>query len=160
MKPKLKRGLVVLALVVVAGALYLNVLAYRHAYAMTHFRPGTDRAGEPEKPTRLQKIEVLFSGLSLPRPQSKLMATNLGPECRSVMIASTHGVRLGAWSCPGTSTRSLVILFHGYGGEKTGMLRQAKAFLEMGCSVLLVQTPAAGQRPAPRCEARPREMVS
>ena len=145
MKPKLKRALILLALGVVTGGLALNVLAYRHAYAMMHFSPGIDRTREPEKLTLLQKIGVLFSGVSLPRPHSSLVATHLGPECKSIIVAGTNGIRLGAWYCPGTSTNSLVILFHGYGGEKSGTLSEAKALLEMGCSVLLVDFRGSGE---------------
>lgn len=145
MKPKHKRGLILLALGVVTGGVALNVLAYRHAYAMMHFSPGIERTREPEKLTLLQKIGVLFSGVSLPRPHSSLVATNLGPECRSIIVAVTNGLRLGGWYCPGTSTNSLVLLFHGYGGEKTGTLREAKALLELGCSVFLVDFRGSGE---------------
>jgi pimeloyl-ACP methyl ester carboxylesterase len=37
-----------------------------------------------------------------------------------------------------------VILFHGYAGEKSGTLREAKAFLELGHSVLLVDFRGSG----------------
>ena len=144
-KPKLKRGLVVLALVIVGGALALNVLAYRHAYAMMHFSPGTDRTREPEKLNLLQKMGVLFSGVRLPRPQSSLLATHLGPGCGSVTLPGSYGIQLGTWYCPGASSNALVILFHGYAGEKTGTVREARAFLEMGCSVLLVDFRGSGE---------------
>jgi alpha-beta hydrolase superfamily lysophospholipase len=55
-----------------------------------------------------------------------------------------NGIRLGAWYCPGAAQGPLVILFHGYAGEKTGTLPEARAFLEMGLSVLLVDFRGSG----------------
>ena len=51
---------------------------------------------------------------------------------------------MGAWYCPGATPGPLVILFHGYAGEKTGTLHEARAFLEMGLSVLLVDFRGSG----------------
>ena len=53
-------------------------------------------------------------------------------------------MRLGAWYSSNQTNSPLVILFHGYGGEKTGALPEARKFLEMGFAVLLVDFRGSG----------------
>ena len=127
------------------SAIGLNVLAYRHAYAMMHFTSGTPRTGLPEQLGVEQKIRVLFSGVQIPRPQSPLAPGSLSPSCKSVKIDSTNGIKLGAWFCPGSNQAPLVIFFHGYSSEKTSLVAEAKQFLEMGSAVLLVDFRGSGE---------------
>ena len=143
-KKKFKRWVVVLVVVVVAGGIVLNFLAYRHAYAMTHFTAGNPRTQEPEKLTLGQKVKVLFRGVNIPRPQTRASPIDLGPSTKSLRLDGTNGITLGAWYCPGPSQSPLVILFHGYTGEKSGTLPEARAFLELGLSVLLVDFRGSG----------------
>jgi hypothetical protein len=126
------------------GIIGVNVLAYQQVYAMTHFTDGTTRTGDPEKLSLSQKIGVLFCGVKIARPRTKLPPTCIAPECKSLTLPGTNGIRLGAWYCPGPPGGPLVILFHGYIGEKSGTSREAKALLELGCSVLLVDFRGSG----------------
>lgn len=144
MKTKPKRLLLGFAVVLTCGFVILNALAYRHAYAMMHFTTATERTGPPEKLTVRQKISVLLHGVSLPRPQTKTSPSALGPGAKSLTLDSTHGIKLGAWYCPGPPQNPLVILFHSYGGEKSGTLPEARAFLELGLSVLLIDFRGSG----------------
>ena len=144
MKKKLKRWLVFLALGFVAGAVALNILAYRHAYAMMHFTAGNPRTEKPEKLTLCQKARVLLSGVSMPRPQASALPSDLSASTSRLRLDCTNGITLGAWFSPGESEKPLVILFHGYSSEKSGTLPEAKAFLAMGFSVLLVDFRGSG----------------
>jgi uncharacterized protein len=136
--------LAILASAAVAGSISLNLLTYRHAYAMMHFTAGKRRTNEPEKLTLGQKTKVLLCGVNLPRPQTSASPTNLGPATSSLRLDCTNGIKLGAWYCAGRTDKPLVILFHGYSGEKSGTLPEAKIFLEMGLSVLLVDFRGSG----------------
>ncbi len=129
---------------VVAGIVAMNAMAYRHAHAMMHFGGGTVRTNKPEKLHPAEKIRVLICGVTVPRPRSQLGLSALGPQCRALTIPCDNGVRLGAWYCLGSSDSPLVILFHGYAGDKTSTLREASAFLELGLSVLLVDFRGSG----------------
>ena len=62
-----------LLMVVAAGFVLLNLLVYRHAYAMTHFETGQPRTGLPESLSIGQKIGVLLWGVNLPRPHTKVI---------------------------------------------------------------------------------------
>ncbi len=129
---------------VVAGFVAMNAMAYRHAYAMMHFGGGTARTNKPEKLSPAEKIRVLICGVTVPRPQTRLAPAALRPQCRALTIPCDNGISLGAWHCPAASGDPLVILFHGYAGEKTGTLREARAFLQLGHSVLLVDFRGSG----------------
>jgi hypothetical protein len=141
---KMKRRLGLVAALFVAAFAALNLVAYRQAYAMTHFVTGGPRTGNAETLSLGQKLKTLFYGVDLPRPRTTLSPTNLGPACRNLTFAGTNGVRLGAWYCPVAPDSPLVILFHGYGDEKTGTLDDARVFLELGDSVLLVDFRGSG----------------
>ncbi len=111
---------------------------------MTHFVAGRAGTAKPEDLGFGQKLKTLLCGVDLPRPRTTLSPAKLGPACRSLTITGANGVRLGAWYCPASPDRPLVILFHGYHGEKTGTLNEARVFLELGLSVLLVDFRGSG----------------
>lgn len=143
--PKIaRRWPIVLLALVVAGIAAMNVMAYRHGHAMMHFGGGTARTNKPEKLSLAEKVRVLIGGVTVPRPRTRLGPSALDPRCRALTIPCGGGVTLGAWYCPGPPGGALVILFHGYAGEKTGTLREAKAFLGLGLSVLLVDFRGSG----------------
>jgi len=111
---------------------------------MMHFTAGNPRTHEPEKLTIAQKLKVLLCGVNIPRPQTSASPGDLGPATSSLQLDCTNGIKLGAWYYPGPSEKPLVILFHGYSSEKSGTLSEARAFLKMGLSVLLVDFRGSG----------------
>ncbi len=145
MKNKSKQwGFVILAAVVVAF-IVLNVLAYNHAYAMMHFTSGGTRTAKPEKLTAWQRLKVLIQGVNVPRPVSIRSPAELNPEYRGLSIRTQDGVTLGGWYVDHGDKTPLVILFHGYGAEKSSLQQEATTFLQLGMSVLLVDFRGAGE---------------
>lgn len=140
-----KRWLLRSLAVAAVGFVALNVLAWNHAHAMTHFTPGRTRTAPPEELAPRRKIAVLLTGVQFPRPECRRAPAELDPECRAITIPGPDGIRLGAWYCSRGPAAPLVILFHGYGAEKTSQLGEAAAFLGMGCSVLLVDFRGSGE---------------
>ena len=140
----LKRWLSRLAVLLLTGVLALNVLAYRHARSMMRFSSIPGRTAQPERLSFGGKLDVLWSGVNLPRPASSTPPTSLGPSARAVLIPGPGKIHLGAWHCSGGTNSPTVLLFHGYGGEKAGTVSEAKAFLELGMSVLLVDFRGSG----------------
>lgn len=141
---KWRRRLGCIVIIVVLGFLGLNVIAYRHASAMMHFKGGKPRTELPESLSIAQKLSVLFSGVSIPRPCSSMPATVLGPKTISILIPEHGNIKLGAWYCPGSAHAPLVILFHGYSAEKSGLVPEAKVFQSLGCAVLLLDFRGSG----------------
>lgn len=145
MKSSAKRKIMLGAGLLIAGFVMLNVLAYNHAYAMMHFTARGVRTKTPEGLTGWAKARVVLLGVTVPRPVGTLSPSALDPECRALTVSETDGVNLSGWYCDrGVGTR-LVILFHGYSAEKTALIPEAKAFLEIGASVLLVDFRGSGE---------------
>ena len=144
MKTKSRRWIISLLAAIMTGLIILNVLAYNHAYAMLHFTRGGSRTEKPEILTSGQKFKVLLVGVNVPRPHSERQPSDLAEQCRSLSIPSPDGVRLGAWYVDQGRQTPLVMLFHGYGAEKSSLLPEARIFLELGASVLLIDFRGSG----------------
>ena len=122
----------------------LNMLAYNHARTMMQFSSAGMRTGKPEKMTFWSKARVLLAGLNIPRPESNLDASVLASGSQVLSIKESDNVTLETWYCNRGKETPLVILFHGYTAEKTSLLVEAKAFLDLGNSVLLVDFRGSG----------------
>jgi len=144
MKKTAKRWLAGLLLLLAANFALLNFLAYNQARTMTWFSTGGPRTHKPEKLGRLTRLKVMLSGINLPRPAGSQSPAELHPDCKVLSIAGTNKVTLSAWYSSMGDKAPLVILFHGYGSEKTSLLDEAKIFRELGTSVLLVDFRGCG----------------
>jgi alpha-beta hydrolase superfamily lysophospholipase len=121
-----------------------NVIAYRHAFAMTHFLQGGSRTEKPETLSLIQKATVLITGVRLLRPENRATPTSLGLSFESHRFNSTGGHQLEAWYLPHSNAKRLVLLFHGYAASKASLLAEASAFREMDCATLLVDFRGSG----------------
>ncbi len=145
MKKTTRRLVVGFLAACVIGFTLLNVLAYNHARAMMYFTGGGERTEKPEKLALVQRIKVLLTGVNVPRPVSNRQPSELAPDCQRLAIHGTNGITLGCWYVDRGEKTPLVILFHGYGSEKTCLLREAKVLLQLGMSVLLVDFRGSGE---------------
>jgi len=130
-------------LVVFAG---LNVLAYRHARAMTHFGPPGARPPAPDGLSAWAKAKLALGGRQYPRPQNKLGPTDLDPGATVHRFPSTDGVELEAWHLPALADRprGTVLLFHGFTACKDSLAREAGLFQRLGFHAFLVDFRACG----------------
>jgi uncharacterized protein len=144
MKRTPKRTIVLGAGLLIAGFVVLNVLAYNHAYAMMHFTARGVRTNRPEGLTGWARLRVLLLGVNIPKPEGSVPPAALASECHALTVSGTDSVKLSCWYCDHGSGTPLVILFHGYSAEKTALIPEAKAFLDLGASVLLVDFRGSG----------------
>lgn len=128
-----------------AGLIVLNAWAFRHARSMMMFAPSGVRTAPPERLTLAMKARVLALGVTVPRPRTTLAPGDLAADCHRVSIPAPGGITLGAWYSRRAPDAPLVILFHGYSAEKSSLLPEAKAFLDLGASVLLVDFRGSGE---------------
>ncbi|MEI8243692.1 MAG: alpha/beta fold hydrolase, partial [bacterium] len=132
-------------LLLLAAFAGLNVLAYRHAYAMLNYSAAGARTHRPEALSVWHRARVLFCGVKIPRPHNQGNPSTVGLPFREVTIPSSGQVQLGAWFCPKSDSGTVALLFHGYGAEKSRMLAEARQFHDLGCAVLLVDFRGSGQ---------------
>lgn len=146
MNTKTKRRLSGTLAALLVGFVALNALAYLHARAMMSLTAGGSRTLKPEKLSWAERAKVLCLGVTVPRPVSTRSPEELAPDCQRLPIQRPFDcVRLGAWYVDRGPKTPLVVLFHGYGAEKTSLIPQAKVFLKLGASVLLVDFRGSGE---------------
>ena len=120
------------------GFLLLNIIAFNHAYHFTHFSEVGIRTAKPEQLSLIQRLGVLFTGVSIPKPTGLPIPLSY----QQLQIPSREGMLMEGWMGKKDSlsqdTSRLVLLVHGYAGEKSSLLAQAKAFKNMGFRPLLI----------------------
>lgn len=118
--------------------LLLNCITYLHAYRFTHFSASSEPR-TTEHISTFEKIKTLFTGVKNPRPENK---SSPRQPYQSIKIQSNK--LLDCWLIKADGATGTVLLFHGYGGEKSSMLDKAEEFLNMHFNVLLVDFMGAG----------------
>ncbi len=142
---KLRKRLLGVVYLFLAGFIVLNIFTYQHAAAMLYFSDEPTPALRPEHLSWGQKITVLFSGVKIARPASTTSPLALDDHCQAVMITTKQASKLGAWYCYTDNKQPLVILFHGYLMDKSSVMEQAKVFIDAQFAVLLVDFRGSGE---------------
>jgi alpha-beta hydrolase superfamily lysophospholipase len=128
----------------VGAFVLLNLLAWHHARAFTHFAESGSRTPPPERLSWTQRAGVLFTGATLPRPANRRTPADAGLPYDVRRFTAADGVPLEAWWVPRNGARGTVVLFHGYADAKDSLLRAARAFREAGQACLLVDFRGSG----------------
>lgn len=128
------------------GLAGVNLVAWRQAWAMSHFVRSGERTGSPERLGVLAKLRVLALGVTLPRPENRRTPKDLGLDYQAVHFPGASGIDLEAWLIPAgaATTNGIVLLFHGYGASKEALLPVAGEFHTLGWEVLLVDFHGSG----------------
>lgn len=118
----------------------LNVVAFIHAYKFTHFSSSAVvRTRDAKDLSASEKLVALVLGIDNPRPthQSK-------PDVayRTVEIGQSDTIR--CWQIAVKNPKGVVILFHGYAGDKSQLYKRSKSFMTLGYNVLLVDFLGSG----------------
>lgn len=115
-----------------------NVIAFMHAYKFTHFTNSTVERTSNHL-SLVEKLKTVFTGVNNPRPINK---EKPGRRFETVKIKSNKN--LECWLLKADSAKGTMILFHGYGGEKSLMLDKAEQFLSLGYNTMLVDFMGSG----------------
>lgn len=111
-----------------------------HAYKFTHFTNSvSSKTSNPEEISFSEKIITIFTGVNNPRPINDQL-----PEGNFKTFHLNDEYRTSFWKINQTSSKGTVILFHGYGGCKSGLLQPSSEFLKMGYSTVLVDFMGSG----------------
>lgn len=128
----------------VIGLIGLNVVAYQHAKAMIWFVDGGPRTSRPDKLSTWGKIQVLLTGVKIPRPENDRTPDSIELEYTAERIQVVDDVTLEAWLISVDEPKGTVLLFHGYAGAKCDLLPEAKAFSDLGFTVWLIDFRGSG----------------
>ena len=134
----------------VSGILSINLVAFLHARAFTHYAATGSALAKPENLSLAQKLGVLLTSASHPRPVNDRPPADVELEF-STHVLPSHDESLEVWHVPCADVRMTVVLFHGHGACKSGLLSEAKIFHELGCECLLVDFRGGGGSTGDRC---------
>ncbi|MEO6454803.1 MAG: alpha/beta hydrolase [Ginsengibacter sp.] len=98
-----------------------------------------DKTEDPNYISLVQKLSVAFFGISNPRPQNKKR-----PNLPFQTIRLQSNKEIECWFIKAGISKGTVIMFYGYGGEKSSLLDKASIFKNLGYNTLLVDFMGAG----------------
>lgn len=110
----------------------MNGLAALHAWNFTHYSTSTQLI--PKQPHELslsQKVQAILTGVPIPRPM-----TGETP-CQTYEVRRI-GNRLEAWIILHQKPKGTIVLFHGYGSNKSSLIGKADILYRLGYNCLLV----------------------
>ena len=116
----------------------LNTIAYNHAYQFTHFTAAGGKV-DAYQLSCPEKIKALFLGVANPRPENKKV-----PAQPFELIRLQGDKMLACWLIRVQNSKGTILLFHGYGGEKSSMLDKATEFGRLGYNTFLVDFMGSG----------------
>lgn len=119
----------------------MNVLASVHAYKFTHFYDSLPPAKPLAEQTWWDKTKPIFTGINAAKKHNKDFPTR---KYETVTLTTKDNLQLEAWSVPVDSSKATIIMFHGHGSNKSGIVKEADAFADMGYSTFLVDFRAHG----------------
>ncbi len=118
----------------------MNVVAIFHSYKFTHFaESNSEKTKTPTKLSTGQKISTILFGVNNPKPINKKT-----PSIAFETITINSNKEIECWDIKIPNSKGTIILFHGYGGNKSSMLDKAEVFRELGFSTFLVDFMGSG----------------
>ncbi|WP_207497309.1 alpha/beta hydrolase [Aridibaculum aurantiacum] len=129
--------------------IFLNIVAAFHAYKFTRFYE-SDKAytKKPEQMSGWEKTKVILFGVDyVKRP----IVDKPSIPYEDVVLRTSDDLDLKAWYAPASNATGTVIMFHGHGGTRSGVLSEMKAFHEFGYNVLAIDFRAHGKSDGNTC---------
>ncbi|MGL1903637.1 MAG: lysophospholipase [Fibrobacterales bacterium] len=119
-----------------------NIIIFNHAYRLTHFE--ADLVGSVKKAEHLslsEKALTLFTGVTVPKPK---ILSEPKRVYHTVKILSSNNHELDGWYMAVPNSKGTVLMFHGYIGKKSNLIRQAEIFNDYGYNTLLIDFHGSG----------------
>jgi len=125
----------------------LNVMSIFQAYKLSHFYSDAPKLKKPEEMGAVEKAAAIFFGVKYPK--SKVEDSLLVPH-ETVSFKADDSLKLEGWYLDSQNDDTVkphigtVIMFHGHGSSRSGVIKEAEAFYEMGWNVLMIDFRAHG----------------
>lgn len=132
----------------------LNFISATNAYKFAHFYNPGEVVVKPEKQkTFWDHTKEIFLGINFVKKKN----SSLPDSFSTVTLLTKDNIKLEAWYRTVNNAKGSVALFHGYGENKTDILEEGIAFLNMGYNVLLLDFRAHGNSGGNTCTVGYRE---
>lgn len=119
----------------------LNVMVIFQAYSLSHFyEQGEVEIKKQENKSGWDKTKEILFGSNF------IKQKNLAPDSvvETIYFTAKNGLKLEAWLLPAPAARGTVAIFHGHGGKKSSLLKEADVFRSLGYNALLLDFRAHG----------------
>lgn len=118
----------------------MNVIAIFHSYKFTHFAESNlEKTKTPTKLSTGQKISTILFGVNNPKPVNEKI-----PSVAFETITIHSNKKIECWDIKIPNSKGTIILFHGYGGNKSSLLDKAEVFRNLGFNTFLVDFMGSG----------------
>lgn len=145
----MKRVLKALLRLVIVLFVLLNIVVAFHAYKFTHFyNNGEISVKNAAEKTAWDKTKEILFGINAQKKQNDVTTDS---TFKTVYLKTKDSLKLEAWYIPVDSAAGTVLLFHGHGGNKSGVIKEAESFNKMGYNTLLVDFRAHGNSEGNTC---------
>lgn len=135
----LRRGLLVLALLVLFLVAVFARVTFIQARAMTHYAPVTIRTTRVAEATSGRRFwALMLSGPAVRRQSNTRTPADFGMDFTTTSVRGAHGLQLEIWRVKGRPGVPRVMMFPGYGASKDTLLHAAREFSEYGCELWMV----------------------
>lgn len=145
----MKKMLKFLVRTFIALFILLNIIVAFHAYKFTHFYNNGDiTIKKAADKSSWDKTKEIFFGIDAVK-QNNTVATD--STFQTIYLKTKDSLKLEAWYIPVDSAAGTVLLFHGHGGTKSGVIVEAESFNKMGYNTLLLDFRAHGNSEGNTC---------
>lgn len=121
--------------------LLVNLISAFHAYKFTHFYTDAAPVKKPEQMSTGAKMKAIFFGIRYPKSK---VADTLGLLHETIQLKTADSMTLESWYAPNDSAKGTIIMFHGHGSSKSGIIAEARKLHHMGYNVMLTDFRAHG----------------
>ncbi len=129
--------------------LFGNMVVAFHAWKFTHFYDqGSFIVKKPEEKSGWDKAGDILFGIKAMKQKNTITADS---GFQVITLVTKDGLKLEAWYLTIDSSVGTVCLFHGHGGTKSGVGKEAEEFRKMGYNTLLVDFRAHGNSQGNTC---------
>ena len=126
----------------------INFISAANAYKFTHFY---DPGEVVIKPENKKSLWDHISDIIFGKDYIKKKNVALPDSFSKVIFTTKDNIKLEGWYSAANNANGSVALFHGYGENKSDVLREARAFLNMGYNVLLLDFRGQGSSGGNTC---------
>ncbi len=129
--------------------LLLNIIAISQAYQFTHFYPNIPPAKKPDQMNFGEKASAIFFGVHYPK---SVVVDSFQVPHESFTIKASDDISLECWYAKAEKiAKGTVIMFHGHASSKSGIIKEAEAFHQLGWNVLMTDFRAHGNSEGTVC---------
>ena len=127
----------------------LNVIVAFHAYKFTHFyNNGEIAIKKQEDKTGWDKTKEILFGINAVKKKNDVTTDS---TFKTIYLTTKDSLKLEAWYIAADSSKGTVLLFHGHGGNKSDVIKEAESFNKIGYNTLLVDFRAHGSSGGNTC---------